>query len=280
MRAAQGLATGQGSCFSAETLAEVDPTLAPLPSPVAFVRGVVRTVLLVILVVASWGSYWIQVSRLREGKEQARARWLHDLCGRVARLMSMRIFVVGEIPSHGLIVSNHLSYIDIIILSAIAPMVFVSKVEVARWPVFGVAAKLGGTIFLDRERRSAVMPVADLMRGVLKAGIPLLLFPEGTSSGGREVLPFKPALFAPVVELQCPVTPCGITYRIPAGSVADEVCYWGNHTFFPHLINLFGKVGLEARVCFGKPIQPSSDRKALALSLHDEVTALRESTAG
>ena len=135
-----------------------------------------------------------------------RVQWLSRVALCHAKWIGLRIRVHGEIPRKGLIVANHVSYLDIVALSAAAACAFVSKREVATWPLFGLYAKCGATIFVDRERRTAVADVANEMRERLDAGVPLTLFPEGTSTGGDDVLPFRSSLFEPVVELACPVT--------------------------------------------------------------------------
>jgi 1-acyl-sn-glycerol-3-phosphate acyltransferase len=218
--------------------------------------------------------YWLHVRHQTLNKRHSQAEWLQRNCRRVVRVLSVRLQVRGELPREGLVVSNHLSYLDIIILASIGGFAFVSKAEVADWPVFGLCAKLGGTVFVDRTRRGEVAPVAEEMRTVIQSGVPLVLFPEGTSTGGDIILPFKPALFAPAVSLGIPVTPCAITYAIEEGSVADEICYWGDDDFLPHLLNLLGKLGISVRIHFGRPHSPASDRKETARTLHSEVLSL------
>src|SRR6266700_5224969 len=95
-------------------------------------------------------------------------------------------------------------------LGTVARCAFVAKKEVAHWPLFGLYARCGATVFVDRERRGAVAEVAGEMRERLDAGVPLTLFPEGTSTDGSDVLPFRSSLFEPVVKLACPVTACAL----------------------------------------------------------------------
>lgn len=218
--------------------------------------------------------YWLNVRKDCHTKRKSQAEWLHRACRRVARLMSIRVETRGTLPREGLVVSNHLSYLDIIMLASTGRFTFVSKAEVADWPIFGLCAKLAGTVFVDRTRRGEVAPVADEMREVLRSGVPLVLFAEGTSTGGDTVLPFKPALFSPAATLGIPVTPCAISYALEDGSVADEVCYWGDDDFAPHLLHFLGKLGVSARIRFGKSHAAPPDRKELARTLHAEVLNL------
>ena len=129
-------------------------------------------------------------SRAR-GSARRRVDWLRRTSIRHAKWLGFHIRVHGEIPRNGLIVSNHVGYLDIIALSVAATSAFVSKKEVAQWPIFGALAKMGATIFVDRERRGAVSGVAAEMREHLDAGVPLVLFPEGTSTDGTHLLPFR-----------------------------------------------------------------------------------------
>ena len=235
------------------------------------VRAAIRSLLLPALVAGCLGDFLISGAKrsLRD-----RIRWLHRSSVRHAKWFGLRIRIHGDIPRGGLIVSNHVSYLDIVALSAAVACAFVSKKEVARWPIFGLYARLGATVFVDRERRSAVAEVAGEMRDRLDAGVPLTLFPEGTSTGGSDVLPFRSSLFEPVVELGCPVTACALRYSLAGGSVADEVAYWGDMTLAPHLLHLLGKTGVTLDIHFGPSSPRTGDRKTLARDLHAEVRAL------
>ncbi len=247
-----------------------------LLSPLALLRSGARFILLVAAIVMSWGEHLGTRVRGR----RAQSAWLAACSRRLVALLGLRIEVHGLVPTAGLLVANHLSYLDVIVLSAVTGCVFVSKKEVAAWPLFGTSARWAGTIFVDRSRRTEVAEVAAAMRAALAEGVLVTLFPEGTSSGGAAVLPFKPALFAPVVELGGAVTACALDYALPGGSVPDEVCYWGDDTLAPHLFNLLGKTGLAVRVAFGPAAPRTGDRKAAAQALHAEVTALRQPSFG
>jgi len=206
---------------------------------------------------------------------QRRARWQQYWGRRFAWLFGLQIEVRGAIPRSGLIVANHLGYVDILVLSAITPCVFVSKAEVARWPVLGVLARIAGTIFIDRTRRVAVSAVNTRVEAATRAGLCVVLFPEGTSSDGRTVLPFKASLLEPACRAGAPLTPAAIRYRLDAGSVATEVCYWGDMTLLPHLFRLFQQRCVYAHVAFGETFREATSRKELALALRETVSQLR-----
>ena len=237
----------------------------------AAVRATVRTMLLPPLAAGCLADYLCSGAG---GDLPSRVAWLRRTARRHAKWIGLKIRVHGDVPRAGLIVANHVSYLDIVALSAVAGCAFVAKKEVASWPLFGLYAKLGATVFVDRERRGAVAEVAGQMRTLLDAGIPVVLFPEGTSSDGSAVLPFRSSLFEPVVELAAPVTACAHRYSLAGGSVADEVAYWRDMTLAPHLLNLLGKSSVTLDLHFGPSRPRTADRKTLARELQSEVTAL------
>ncbi len=211
-----------------------------------------------------------------------RALWLHRSCRRYVDLLHIDLEIIGKPPEGGLMVSNHMGYVDIIVLCAVTPCVFIAKSNVKRWPIFGYFAGLGGTLFVNREKRSDVGRLADEMRAILNSGAHLALFPEGTSSGGDTVLPFKSALLEPITQIDLPVTPACVVYSLPSGQglVSEEVAYWADMTLAPHLLNIFSKERIGAKVIFGEPRVHKSDRKQLAKELHAEVLALQQSVRG
>jgi 1-acyl-sn-glycerol-3-phosphate acyltransferase len=211
---------------------------------------------------------------------RARAEWLQRVATRCTRILHLKIHRFGALPDSGLLVANHLSYIDIILLAAQRPCVFVSKLEVKAWPIFGQCARLGGTLFVDRKHRGDVASVVEQMRAALNDGVLVVLFPEGTSSGGASVLPFKSSLLEPALHLACPVTVVAITYALEEGSVANEICYWRDMTLLPHLLNVWSKSLIYSILRCGISRQRQGDRKSLARELHDEVAALHAASAG
>ncbi|HXI51368.1 MAG TPA: lysophospholipid acyltransferase family protein [Candidatus Saccharimonadales bacterium] len=210
---------------------------------------------------------------------QARAQWLQHACRRVLRIMDVKIQTKGPIPVRGLMVSNHLSYVDILLISAITPSVFIAKNEVKRWPVFGWFAQLSGTLFVRRSRRSDVARLNRELHQLLDTNLLVVLFPEGTSSDGSQVLPFKSSLLEPITRLDQPVTVAFIQYSLPEGNAGEDVCYWGDMTLAPHLLNLFSKEGVTAHVSFTRLEHAAHSRKELARSLHSHVLRLKEAGA-
>jgi len=204
----------------------------------------------------------------------ARAKWLERWSGRMLMDLDVRVVRHGVPPAAGVLACNHLSYLDIIVLSAAQPMVFVAANEIQYWPVFGRLARWAGTLFVRRDHKSDVTKVNDAFAAVVNEGVVLGLFPEGTSSNGRQVLPFHSSLFEPAVVRRWPVSAARIGYRLASGSVENDVCYWGDMTFFPHLLRLLAREKIEATVVYGAVLPPGADRKEMARQLHRQVEDL------
>jgi 1-acyl-sn-glycerol-3-phosphate acyltransferase len=211
----------------------------------------------------------------RSRRLHARAVWLHRWSRFACRGVGIHMTTRGSMPPSGLLVCNHLTYLDVIVLSSIGPCVFVAKRDITAWPLFGWLARAAGTIFVDREHRLSSPAVIDLVRDAITGGLVVVLFPEGTSSNGLTVLPFKSALLESAVQLRCPVAAAAIEYAVDQGSVADEVCYWGDMTFGPHLMNLLFKREIRSNCSFAPPKIRFGDRKEIARELHDEVVSIR-----
>jgi 1-acyl-sn-glycerol-3-phosphate acyltransferase len=211
----------------------------------------------------------------RTGRLQARTAWLQRWSRFACRVVGIRIRTCGSMPSSGLLVSNHLTYLDVIVLSSIGRCVFVAKGDIAAWPLFGWLARAAGTIFVDRQRRLGSAAVVDLVRDAIAGGSLVVLFPEGTSSDGSTVLPFKSSLLESAVQLRCPVAAATIEYALDHGSVADEVCYWGETTLLRHLLNVFFKREIRAKCSFSLPKIRAGNRKEIARALRNEVMSMR-----
>jgi 1-acyl-sn-glycerol-3-phosphate acyltransferase len=203
--------------------------------------------------------------------------WIHKYAAANLRCIGFRSECSGRVPTRGMVVCNHLGYLDVAVLAASGPMVFVSKAEVAGWPLLGSLARCGGTLFLKREQRSHVAEVATALRPIIEGGVVVAIFPEGTSSGGDSVLPFRSSLLEPAAANGWPVTPAWLTYDIDPseGTLAGDVAYWRDMTFAPHFLNLLSKVSVVARVHYGEPVEGIRDRKELTRVLHAEVCRLR-----
>jgi 1-acyl-sn-glycerol-3-phosphate acyltransferase len=207
--------------------------------------------------------------------EQARIEVLHRWSRWTLARMSVTIDVTGALPGAGLIASNHLSYLDILIYSAIAPCAFVSKREVRNWPAVGWIATLAGSIYVDRTHRTGTHTIQPEIQAALSKGVRLVLFPEGTSTDGSGLLRFHSSLFQPAVDLQAPIFAASLTYSVPDGVAGTDACWWGDMALFPHIINLLGKHSVTATVKFSADSFRFADRKKAAQQMHEEVERLR-----
>jgi 1-acyl-sn-glycerol-3-phosphate acyltransferase len=204
-----------------------------------------------------------RAARRRGWRRRIKRRWSRALC----RAMAVRVEVVGEPPRQPcLLVSNHLSYLDIPVLAGLVDTVFVSKAEVARWPVVGLLATRADTIYVDRERKRRLPEVNARIRQVLEDGDGVVVFPEGTSTGGDGVLPFRPSLLAPAAELGLEVRCARLCYATGPGDppASESVCWWRDMPFGPHVLGLLRLSGIQARVFFPPEAVRASDRKELA----------------
>ncbi|MCA3562164.1 MAG: 1-acyl-sn-glycerol-3-phosphate acyltransferase [Aestuariivirga sp.] len=198
----------------------------------------------------------------------------------VCRILGVKVEVVGKAPEQGplLIAANHVSWLDIVVLSAVAPVSFVAKKEVARWPFFGSLARLQRTVFVDRDRRHATGGARKEMRERLKSGDILVLFAEGTSGDGRSVLPFKSSFFGAAEMPGVAVQPVTLAYRghwnLPMNRrMLPSYAWYGDMGLIPHLLGAVSSGPIEVTLVYHKPLSPSGElnRKALARHAEEEV---------
>ena len=207
-----------------------------------------------------------------------RAAWLSRWCAVLLPRIGVRIEVEGALPSEGLLVSNHLGYLDILVYSAVASCGFVAKKEVRSWPIYGWMASMGGTVFIDRERASDTLRASEELRSAIANKALMMLFPEGTSTDGAQVLPFRPALFEAPVRAGVPIAAAYLRYSAEGGSVERQVCYWGDMTFGPHLLGLLQLRTITAHIAIASEGKIYSDRKDAATTTQRLVEGLRQET--
>jgi lyso-ornithine lipid O-acyltransferase len=196
----------------------------------------------------------------------------HRLCCKILGIALQRH---GSQSSHRptLYVANHSSYFDITILGAVVEGSFVSKAEVARWPIFGWLAKLQRTVFVERADRAGAARQRDEIRRRLDAGDDLILFPEGTSNDSIHLLPFKTTLFAAAENEGVLVQPVSIVYQfldgIPLGRFYRPFFAWyGDMAMAPHLWKALGMGRLTVAIAFHAPVRLKDFGSRKALSDH------------
>jgi 1-acyl-sn-glycerol-3-phosphate acyltransferase len=206
-------------------------------------------------------------------------------------LLRVHVRVIGE-PIRDrpvLFVSNHISWVDIIVIGSLAPIAFVAKSEVGKWPLVGATARIQRTVFVDRARRQQTGDAIGEIVGRLASGTSVVLFAEGTSSDGNRVLPFRSALVGAVNEAGSRaahgvlIQPMSICYTglngVPMGRQhRPTVAWYGDLDFMPHIKALIERGAVDAVVSYGEPVAAdgTSDRKAMTKSLEG---AVRQITA-
>lgn len=220
---------------------------------------------------------WFIMSGRRSDAE-ARIAWMQWMSRRFLSLLHCEVSVSGVVPSGGLIACNHLGYVDILVIGSVCPAIFVAKSDVKGWPVFGWLASRAGTIFVSRDSPSEVPAQLLKMEKPLREGIPVVLFPEGTSCDGSRILPFRSSLLEAAVNSGSAVTPASLGYDLSGeGDVGHEIAYWGDHSLLPHLVNLLSKKSFTAHLALGISRSPTPDRKQEAKLLHREVSEIHRS---
>jgi len=172
-------------------------------------------------------------------------RWSLALLG----LLRVECRVHGHFAPNGgnvLVVANHISWLDIVVLNAACPVRFVAKAELARWPVAGALARAGGTLFIERARRRDTHRVSQTVTEALRAGDIVAVFPEGTTSAGETTLPFKSSLLQSIVDADGDVLPLAIRYGDTAGARSAAAAYVGDDTFMASFWRVCATPGLVA----------------------------------
>ena len=193
-----------------------------------------------------------------------------------ARVMGMTINVRNEPPTGPfLMVSNHLSYVDVLVLGSQVNCAFVAKSEVASWPIIGLICRTMDTIFIDRTLRKDILRVMQRIDKTLRQGLGVVLFAEGTSTNGQSVLPFKTSLLEFAARNHFPVHYASVGYVVPSGETSADrsVCWWGDMTFPGHLFRLLQLPSFEASLVYGSESIVADDRRVLAAKLWSAVSS-------
>jgi 1-acyl-sn-glycerol-3-phosphate acyltransferase len=236
-------------------------------------RAARRAVTLALALIYSLLCFWVMRLTGRVTLER-RAEWQHEAALRVMRAFGVRLRVTGRLPQGGLVVSNHLSYLDILVFSAALPVFLVSKVEIGSWPFFGILAHAGGALFVDRSSRASAEATTKQIAERLGGTVPVLFFPEGTSTDGTRVLRFHSRFFIPAVEAGIPVIAAAVRYVPADASSEGSLCWFGDTDFLPHLLSSLAGPDFAAEIHFGEA-RIYENRRVAAQRTHEEVEAMR-----
>ncbi len=246
----------------------------------AFMRVIRLTLRLCAICLATAGIYfvWLVGLVLLFAFKSARYRWrnfiLRNWAKVIAAILGMTITVQGKPPrAPFFLVANHLSYVDIIALASRLDCVFVAKSEIRDWFIIGLLCRSFDMIFVDRNRRNDLPRVIGLMEAAWQKHQGVILFPEGTSSKGEAVLPFKPSLLEIAVRTATGVHFAALSYQTPPDERPAylSVCWWGDMTLAPHALDLLRLREFSATLVFGDEIFIEADRKILAQKLHHAI---------
>lgn len=241
-------------------------------------RASVKVFLLIFFTLLSYAGYFIIYLLLRLfglSYEAWRNLYMRFWSKTVARILSIKFHINGTPPEAPFIlVSNHLSYIDIVPMFMNMNCTFVAKKEVEFWPVLGPMVKHTGVIFVDRSIKRDVTRVNELLTKSLSKHQGIVLFPEGTTTGGDRVLPFRSSLLNYPATASIPVHFSAIQYNTSQSDhPADEtVCFYGaRDPFHKHVFKLAGNKKIDCHVVYSQDTVEASDRKELAEKLHEKV---------
>ena len=224
-------------------------------------RGAVTVVLI--------GAGALEALIRRPKSRAARAAWVHRLCGRILRVLDIPVTQEGVFPLAGAVLLNHQGYLDIFALASLRPCVFVSKAEVGRWPVIGWMTTMAGTVYVERGKGGSGAAASVRIREAAKDGLPIVFFPEGTTSNGQGLLPFHGGLLAESRDADLAVTVGVMRYAMtgpPGATVDDDVAYWGERSMVRHILRFLTLEGVRVSVRFAaEPVSfTTGDRRAAA----------------
>jgi lyso-ornithine lipid O-acyltransferase len=247
----------------------------------SFLRRIYR----ILTVVFVFGYSVVEVLVKRPKTRAARAAWLSQIGIRLLRAQDITFTIIGPIPSTGAVISNHLSYVDILLHAGMRPCVFVSKIEMRSTPVLGWISMMAGTVYVARGAGGSAAKAAEGMAKGFRDGLPVVFFPEGTTGVGDEpVLPMRSGLLAQAIAAEVPVVAGFIHYELTPydlarGKSTRNDVHWGSQTLWRHMWDFVDLHGLHATVYFAPepiPFSPEAlaNRKIAAEEARAAVAAL------
>ncbi len=208
-----------------------------------------------------------------------RDRRIEVWAGELLDKLAIKLVVNGTPPSVGpiLLVANHISWLDILVMHAARHCRFVSKSDVKSWPVFGTLATAGGTLYIQRESRRDAMRMVHDMSEALTQGHILAVFPEGTTGNGVDLLPFHGNLLEAALKAQAPVQPVALQFVDEhSGEVSQGPSYVGDETLIASLWRTLKTPGIVAVVTYGLPQEAAGrDRRVWAADVKGEIERLK-----
>jgi len=184
----------------------------------------------------------------------------------------------GFYPPNTLLVANHVSWLDIFVLSSCTVSRFVAKREIRSWPLIGWVVNAGGTLFIDRSNRRDASRVNQLLAEALGKGSCMAVFPEATTSDGSGILPFKASLFEAALPSRSTVQPVSMRYQLPDGSLTTAPAYAGDTTFWQSIKLILAQPAMEVALTYGQPLKAGEGELTTRFALSER--AFREVSLG
>jgi 1-acyl-sn-glycerol-3-phosphate acyltransferase len=213
-----------------------------------------------------WMARLAYVDRPPAERDEVVRRW----SGRMLQALGVKLVVQGQVPEGAkLVVSNHVSWLDIVAINSVLPSRFVSKAEVAHWPAVGFMVTAAGTLYLQRERRRDAMRVLGLMSDALRDGYTVAVFPEGTTGDGHGLLHFHANMLQSAIDAPAPVQPLALRYSDHAHEISPASAFVGDTTLWQSLWAVVTARELTVHLAI-LPLQVAdqADRRLLAQQLH------------
>jgi 1-acyl-sn-glycerol-3-phosphate acyltransferase len=199
-------------------------------------------------------------------RDALKKRWL----GWFSAILNLHTVINGELPEQGaLLVSNHISWLDIVVIGQFIPAFFVAKSDISNWPVIGYLATQGGTIFIRRGDKQHIRATAEKMMWLLKQNSNIIAFPEGTTTKGDEVLSFHSSLFQPALLTRSIIQPVVLQYQ---GFAKEEAPFVGDDGFVPHLLKMLKLDKIEVHLTFLPVINSAGkDRQTVSIEAQEMI---------
>jgi 1-acyl-sn-glycerol-3-phosphate acyltransferase len=219
---------------------------------------------------------WIIATRFPKASSQLRGELIADWSRGMLRLVNVNLRVNGEPAEQGpmLVVINHISWLDILVMLAAQPVRFVSKSEVKHWPIIGWLATNVGTLYIERTKRRDALRVVHETAEALKSGKLIAIFPEGTTSDGKQLLPFHANLLQAAISASSPVQPVALRFLEANGELSMTPVYIGDDTLVASIWRMLCAQPVTAQLDFLEPVASSGmERRELAEQLEKLISA-------
>ncbi len=198
-------------------------------------------------------------------------------CQQLLAAFNIKVIVSGDIPpddlSHAMIIANHVSWADIHVLNSVIPLRYIAKSDIRHWPIFGFFASRVNTLFVDRAKKQDALRIVDITSACLEAGDRLCFFPEGTTTDGTSVLPFKSSLIEASIRSGTSIYPVAISYPLANGGINTEMAYAGDTTLKESMQQALAIKSPIVNIHFLAPVSTKDqNRRTLAYHVHNLIT--------